>query len=111
MGIDRYAYYHVDFSTGKPIISKAQAKQSSKILIEFIAQVKEMYKVDEIYLGSFSQGAIMSYSIGLTNVGLIKGIIALSGRILAGKKRLIKKVKTLKNLKPMKFRIKPLPTC
>jgi len=82
LGAGRYAWYNVDFSTGKPIFDKAQELSSREVITQFISQVKQKYGVDEIYLGGFSQGAIMIYSIGLTNPTEIKGIISLSGRLL-----------------------------
>ncbi len=82
LGAGRYAWYNVDFSTGKPVFDAAQEASSRAIIKQFIEQVKQQYKVDEIYLGGFSQGAIMSYSVGLTKPGIVKGIISLSGRLL-----------------------------
>jgi phospholipase/carboxylesterase len=82
LGAGRYAWYNVDFSTGKPIFDTAQEASSRELIKQFVAQVKQQYKVAEVYLGGFSQGAIMSYSLGLTNPKDIKGIIALSGRLL-----------------------------
>ena len=82
LGGGRYAWYNVDFSTGKPVFDKAQEISSREVIKKFIAQVKEKYKVDEVFLGGFSQGAIMSYSVGLTNPKEVKGIISLSGRLL-----------------------------
>jgi len=82
LDVGRYAWYQVDFSTGNPIINAQQEASSREVIIAFIEQVKKKYDLKEVYLGGFSQGAIMSYSIGLTNPGALKGIIALSGRIL-----------------------------
>lgn len=82
LGAGRYAWYNVDFSTGKPIFDIAQEASSRAIIKQFVERVKQQYQVDEVYLGGFSQGAIMSYSVGLTNPKNIKGIIALSGRLL-----------------------------
>lgn len=82
LGPNRYAWFNVDFFTGRPIFNAEQEASSREILIKFIAQVKQKYKIDELYLGGFSQGGIMSYSIGLTNPKEFKGIISLSGRLL-----------------------------
>jgi phospholipase/carboxylesterase len=82
LGAGRYAWYNVDFSTGKPIFDTAQEASSRDLIKRFVAQVKQQYRVDEIFLGGFSQGAIMSYSVGLTNPKEVKGIISLSGRLL-----------------------------
>lgn len=83
LGENSFAWYQVDFSTGKPVFNIEQEKTSREILTKFIAQVKEKYAVKgKIYLGGFSQGAIMSYSIGLTRPDLVNGIAVMSGRLL-----------------------------
>jgi phospholipase/carboxylesterase len=82
LGAGRYAWYEVDFSSGTPEINSTQEETSRKIIIQFIEQLKSKYQIEDIYLGGFSQGAIMSYSIGLAAPKIVKGIMALSGRIL-----------------------------
>ena len=99
IGQDRYAWYQVDFSTGKPIINAEQEKQSRKLIIDFIREIKQELKIDEIYLGGFSQGAIMSYSLGLTHPDEIQGIVSLSGRLLEEIKPFVKNDENLKRLK------------
>jgi phospholipase/carboxylesterase len=95
----RYAWYNVDFSSGKPVFDKDQELSSRELIRKFIAQVRQKYTVDEIYLGGFSQGAIMSYSVGLSNPKEIKGIISLSGRLLAEIRPLIAKNDDVQQLK------------
>jgi phospholipase/carboxylesterase len=99
LGAGRYAWYNVDFSTGKPIFNTEQEASSREVLMTFIKQVKQKYQIDEVYLGGFSQGAIMSYSIGLTHPAEVQGIIALSGRVLDEIKLLVKKDAYLQRLK------------
>ena len=99
LGAGRYAWYHVDFSTGKPVYNAVQEGSSREIIRKFISEVKEKYHLDEVYLGGFSQGAIMSYSIGLMHPNKVHGVIALSGRILEEMKPLIKKDNSLQKLK------------
>lgn len=98
-GPERYAWYHVDFSNGRPVINDGQEESSRELIRNFISQVKERYNLEEVYLGGFSQGAIMSYSIGLTHPGEITGIISLSGRILQQIRDLIKKEDRLQHVK------------
>ncbi|TKK67939.1 esterase [Ilyomonas limi] len=99
LGAGRYAWYQVDFSTGKPVINAEQEVSSRKVLIAFISQLKKQYNLDEVYLGGFSQGAIMSYSIGLTHPQKVEGIILLSGRLLNEITPLINKEEDLQQLK------------
>ena len=101
LGGNSFAWYQVDFSTGKPVFNFQQVEESRTTLIKFISQIKEKYSVnsDEIYLCGFSQGAIMSYSIGLTRPDLIKGIAVMSGRLLEEIKPLIASKDKLQPLK------------
>ena len=57
-----------------------------------------MFDDQRVYLCGFSQGAIMSYAVGLTNPELIQGIAAMSGRILEEVKPLIASNEKLKHL-------------
>lgn len=101
LGGNSYAWYHLDFSTGKPVFNFEEAESSRATLIKFISQVKEKYSVDpnEIYLCGFSQGAIMSFSIALTRPDLVKGIAAMSGRLLEEIKPFITTKDKLQKLK------------
>jgi phospholipase/carboxylesterase len=77
-----YAWYNVDFYNGKPIYNKDEEVQSREAILTFMKQVKAKYDLDEIFLGGFSQGAIMSCSIGLLHPDKVAGVICMSGRIL-----------------------------
>ncbi len=100
VGQDSYAWYEVDFSNGKPVINKEKAEKSRVLILQFIDQLKEKYTFDnkQVYLCGFSQGAIMSYSVGLTSPDKIKGIAVMSGRLLEEVKPLIKPSAQLKQL-------------
>jgi phospholipase/carboxylesterase len=98
LGGERFAWYNVDFSTGKPVYDTKQEEASREIISEFIRQIKLEYMLDDIYLGGFSQGAIMSYSIGLTKPKSVRGIVALSGRLLTEIQPLVKKSDELSKL-------------
>ncbi|MFW9078956.1 alpha/beta hydrolase [Pseudomonas sp. P2757] len=59
-------------------------KLSSQKLREFIAAAAQKYHAqpDKVYLIGFSQGAMMSYEVGLRRPAVVGGIAALSGRLL-----------------------------
>jgi len=59
-------------------------KTSGQLLLDFIAQAAKKYHTEpeKVYLVGFSQGAIMSYEVGLRHPEAVGGIAALSGRIL-----------------------------
>lgn len=99
LGGENYAWYNVNFSTGKPVFNAGQEAQSRELIMKFIEQVKQQYKLDEVYLGGFSQGAIMSYSIGLTHPKSVRGIVILSGRLLTEIQPLVKPGKDLTKLR------------
>ncbi|TGL86555.1 esterase [Leptospira congkakensis] len=86
-----YAWYEVLFTTGQPKINLEQEKESRRLLIEFLDYLKSNYQFDEsnVWIGGFSQGAIMSYSLGLLYPNRFKGIIALSGRLLEENKEIV----------------------
>ncbi|MDO6388623.1 esterase [Pontibacter sp. BT731] len=99
LGDGRFAWYEVDFSTGKPSINAGQEAKSRQDIQQFISQVKEKYNLSEVYLGGFSQGAIMSFSIGLTHPELVTGILAFSGRILQEIRPQVQRNSALQQLK------------
>lgn len=59
-------------------------KTSGQVLLDFVAQAAKKYhtQASKVYLVGFSQGAIMSYEVGLRHTDAVGGIAALSGRIL-----------------------------
>jgi len=84
IGPNSFAWFQVSFSTGVPVIDYSQAENSRNTIIQFIESLKTQFHFNEkeIYIGGFSQGGIMSYSVGLTRPDLIKGIAVMSGRLL-----------------------------
>lgn len=100
LGANSFAWYQVDFSTGKPVYNIEQQENSRTILMKFIGQIKAKYPTSgKIYLGGFSQGAIMSYSVGLTRPELVNGIAVMSGRLLEETKPLVAAKDKLQTLK------------
>lgn len=80
-----FCWYPIEFDrNGIKQYRFADALQSRALILSFIRQACAAYHVDttNVYLMGFSQGAIMSYDLLLTNPQLVKGIIALSGRLL-----------------------------
>lgn len=100
LGSGSYAWYQVDFSTGKPVYNQAQEQKSRETIITFIEEIKEKYKLEseQVYIGGFSQGGIMTYSVGLTKPELVAGIVVMSGRLLEEIKPNIASKEKLKNL-------------
>jgi phospholipase/carboxylesterase len=96
-----YAWYQVDFTTGKPVYNIEQEENSRIAIFTFIDELKKQLTFDQhqVYVCGFSQGAIMSYSVGLTRPDLVKGIAVMSGRLLEEVKPLIASKDKLKPLR------------
>lgn len=79
-----FAWFQVRFTASGPQIEATQAEASRVRLIDFIHGLPAMYGVDpeRIFIAGFSQGGIMSASVGLTAPESVAGFGVLSGRIL-----------------------------
>ncbi|AZF26502.1 alpha/beta hydrolase [Pseudomonas sp. R2-60-08W] len=62
----------------------ADLQSSARLLEDFVAKATAKYHTqsDRVFLVGFSQGAIMSYEVGLRRPELVRGIAALSGSVL-----------------------------
>lgn len=62
----------------------ADLQRSAKLIEDFVAKATAKYHTqpDRVFLVGFSQGAIMSYEVGLRHPELLRGIAALSGSVL-----------------------------
>lgn len=100
LGPDSYTWYHMDSTSGTPVIKRKQSDKSRNALLQFITHMQLHYQFDskQIYLCGFSQGAIMAYSLGLTRPDFIKGIAILSGRLLDETKSFVASDEKLKPL-------------
>jgi len=96
-----FAWYSMNFVNNNPVHEPSEAEKSRQVILQFIDQVVAKYHLNPhlVYLMGFSQGAIMSYSIGLTHPEKVKGIIVLSGRILPEIKAKVAGYEKLKSLK------------
>ncbi len=84
LGSGSYEWFEADFTPQGPVINPAQAEASRNILIAFLHEALTAYGADpkQVYLMGFSQGAIMSASVALTQPELVAGVVLMSGRIL-----------------------------
>ncbi len=86
LGPQSNAWYHVRWMPdGTPVGDDAEAAASGDTLLRFLPQVAAAQGADpaRIYLMGFSQGAIMSLSIALLAPTAVRGIVLMSGRLLA----------------------------
>lgn len=84
LGTNQYGWFQVSFGPQGPRPDLEAAEASRQLLATFIAQVQEIYAMApaQTVVAGFSQGGIMSASVGLTEPGLLRGFGVLSGRIL-----------------------------
>jgi len=84
LGPGSYTWFEADFTPQGPVINPEQAEASRKTLITFLKEAVTAYDADpkQVYLMGFSQGAIMSASVALTQPELVAGAVLMSGRIL-----------------------------
>jgi phospholipase/carboxylesterase len=78
LGPQGFAWYQVNFTSNGPSFSYEQAENSRQQLQSFIEALPPLPTV----IAGFSQGGIMSSSIGVTEPELVKGFALLSGRML-----------------------------
>lgn len=80
---DSYTWFPIHFSESmERWTSPDEVKKATNYISEFLGYYTAKHPIDseKIYLMGFSQGAMLSYSIGLT-MEKVKGIAALSGYI------------------------------
>jgi len=84
LGAGQYAWFQVAFGPQGPRPDLPAAEDSRQRLAAFIAELQADYDVppDRTVVAGFSQGGIMSASVGLTRPGLVAGFGVLAGRIL-----------------------------
>src|SRR5262249_21132580 len=82
-GPDRYAWFIPLFTPSGPVVKVKQLEASRKRIIQFLRQAVVAYNADpaRVYLLGFSQGAIMSFTLALTEPRLFAGVVAIAGRI------------------------------
>jgi phospholipase/carboxylesterase len=80
---DGFAWFEISWTATDIVIDFQQAEQSRTLLLRFIAEALAAYGGDprRVYLLGFSQGAIMSASVTLTEPELVAGAVLMSGRI------------------------------
>lgn len=78
IGPQGFAWYQVSFTNNGPSFNQEQAESSRQLLIRFIEALPPLPTV----IAGFSQGGIMSSSVGVTEPERVAGFALLSGRML-----------------------------
>jgi phospholipase/carboxylesterase len=85
MGRGSFAWFTLAFSETGPIVLKPEeAEDSRHLIIEFVTWCSGEYGTDpdRVALVGFSQGAILSAAVALTEPELVRAAVLMSGRIL-----------------------------
>ncbi len=80
-----FCWYQLEFLADQKFkYDYNEALKSKQQILEFISKACKAYQADstKVYLIGFSQGAIMSYELALSAPAKIKGVMALSGRMM-----------------------------
>jgi phospholipase/carboxylesterase len=82
MGAGAYGWFNIEFTPQGMVADVEQAKRSLDLLPGFLDELIETYRVNDrcVYLVGFSQGAMMSLALALTDPEKIAGVVAMSGR-------------------------------
>jgi phospholipase/carboxylesterase len=64
-----------------PDAMRQQTQANERYLLDLLHEIKAQYKVRNVYLLGFSQGAVLSYATALQHPGEIAGIIVFGGRL------------------------------
>lgn len=83
-GPDSFSWFPVQFTPQGPVHDAAEAERSRVRIVEFVRALQADPSIDgeRITLLGFSQGAILSEAVALTEPGLISGAVLISGRTL-----------------------------
>ena len=81
-----YGWYRVTFTPRGSVMDEEEAAAGLRALTEFVRGVPAAYGADanRVYMAGFSQGAIMSLALLLTEPELVAGAALMSGRLLPG---------------------------
>lgn len=84
LGAAQHAWFRVAFTADGPQIVAEEAEASRQLLVRFIAQLQAAHGIGRArtLIAGFSQGGILSASVGLTAPASVAGFAVLSGRIL-----------------------------
>jgi phospholipase/carboxylesterase len=94
-----YQWYNMSRDHGHHSGKKEDLDQSRDLVLKCIGQLKQKYHAEAVYVGGFSQGAMMSYLVGLSHPEAVAGIAPLSGMIIETLKPEFKLTEARKHLR------------
>lgn len=82
LGDGSFCWYNLDKTKESFTHNSSEVYLARRQIHRFIMAIRYRYKSDKIYLLGFSQGTAMCYDVALTYPELVKGVVALSGKLL-----------------------------
>lgn len=84
VGADQFSWFPVRFTPEGPVHDVAAAERSRALIVDFVRALKLEPGVDpdRVTLLGFSQGAILSEAVAMTEPALVSAVVLLSGRTL-----------------------------
>ena len=84
LGPDSYGWFHVQFTSGGPVIDAEEARVAWTTIAVLVDELVEEQGADpaQVYLAGFSQGGIVSVATVLTAPEKVAGVVCMSGRLL-----------------------------
>lgn len=100
VGTDSYQWFNKTPGDGAYDGVTDDLKSSEALISDFVVKATEKYHTqpDKVFLIGFSQGAIMSYEVALRHPEILRGIAALSGKLLPVLKAELKPSPNFKSL-------------
>lgn len=79
-----FAWFDIRYTVKGMSVNLPQAEDSRQILLKFVDEIAETHDLDanRVFLAGFSQGAIMIYSLILTEPEKFAGAVMMSGRLV-----------------------------
>ncbi len=97
-----YSWFQMDFSGAEePIADPKEALEAQAQLLQFVDYLIEKHGVDpkRVYLMGFSQGAMLSFSVALSQPDRLAGIAAFSGKLMKGSSQELHSAKDYEHLR------------
>lgn len=84
LGPGAFGWYEIQFTPQGMIHDPAQAERGREAVLTFLEEAVAAYGLDpkRLFLMGFSQGAITSLGVALTDPERVAGVVAMSGRLL-----------------------------
>ena len=97
--INKSGFQWFDLNKDEPEYILEQSIIAEKIINRYIAEVKDVYKLNnsQICLSGFSQGCMISINVGLTNNESFNCIVGFSGKII-DKENLLNRIRSKPNI-------------